>query len=197
MVKSISRHYELLLRMKSEDENLVLPMDFIPAAERYRLMPILDRWVISNASLSLEEYSMEQGLIGINLSRQSLSDELFLNFVVEQLHQTPVNPEVICFEIRETAVIANFDGAIRFIRKLKEMGCRFALNDSGSGLSSFNYLKNLPVDYLKVDGSFVKDMVDHAMVEAIHKMGKVMGLKTIAEFVENEAVFEKLCVIGG
>ncbi|KFI21694.1 EAL domain-containing protein [Nitrosococcus oceani] len=194
------RHCELLLRMKSEDESLIPPMAFIPAAERYRLMPTLDRWVISNAFLSLGKYSIAQGLIGINLSGQSISDELFLNFVIEQLHQTSVNPEVICFEITETAAIANFDGAIRFIRKLKEMGCRFALDDFGSGLSSFNYLKNLPVDYLKIDGSFVKEMVDdpvdHAMVEAIHKVGKVMGLKTIAEFVENEAVFEKLRLVG-
>lgn len=193
-------HGEVLLRMKGEDESLIPPMAFIPAAERYRLMSALDRWVISNTFIALEEHPIGQALIGINLSGQSVCDELFLKFVIEQLQRSPVNPRMICFEITETAAVANFDSAIRFIRALKEIGCRFALDDFGSGLSSFNYLKNLPVDYLKIDGSFVKDMVDdpvdYAMVEAIHKVGKVMGLKTIAEFVENEAILEKLRGIG-
>lgn len=194
------RRCEILLRMKSEDENIIPPMAFIPAAERYSLMLALDRWVVSNTLMALGERSVEQKLISINLSGQSICDELFLKFVIEQLQQTQVDPQVICFEITETAAIANFDSAIQFVRKLKKVGCRFALDDFGSGLSSFNYLKNLPVDYLKIDGGFVKGMmddpVDYAMVEAIHKVGKVMGLKTIAEFVESEAILEKLRGIG-
>jgi EAL domain-containing protein (putative c-di-GMP-specific phosphodiesterase class I) len=136
----------------------------------------------------------------INLSGQSLNDDHFLEFVVELFDETGIPPESICFEITETAAIANLARATRFINVFRDMGCSFALDDFGSGLSSFAYLKNLPVDYLKIDGSFVKDMVDdqvdRAMVSSINDIGHVLGLKTIAEFVENDDIITKLEEIG-
>jgi EAL domain-containing protein (putative c-di-GMP-specific phosphodiesterase class I) len=138
-------------------------------------------------------------LYAINLSGASVSDEQFIEFVREQLSLHQVPPQVICFEITETVAIANLRQAAQFMRSLKQVGCRFALDDFGSGMSSFAYLKNLPVDYLKIDGGFVKQIVDEptdlAMVEAINHIGHVMGLQTIAEFVENEAILEKITAI--
>ena len=132
----------------------------------------------------------------INLSGQTLCDDTFLNFVIEQFEMTKIDPQRICFEITETAAIANLSRATQLISVLKGMGCYFALDDFGSGLSSFSYLKNLPVDFVKIDGSFVKDMIDDpmdlAMVESINQIGHIMGLQTIAEFVENDATLEKL-----
>jgi EAL domain-containing protein (putative c-di-GMP-specific phosphodiesterase class I) len=138
-------------------------------------------------------------LYAINLSGTSLNDEQFIDFVREQLALHEVPPQVICFEITETVAIANLRQAAQFMRSLKQVGCRFALDDFGSGMSSFAYLKNLPVDYLKIDGGFVRQIVDEptdlAMVEAINHIGHVMGLQTIAEFVENEAILEKIAAI--
>src|SRR5690606_25762896 len=136
----------------------------------------------------------------INLSGQSLSDEAFLPYVLEQLTATGIDPRRICFEITETAVIANLPRAKRFISALRSRGCSFALDDFGSGLSSFGYLRTLPVEYLKIDGLFVKhmcsDSIDHSMVEAINRLGHVMGLRTIAEFVEDQATLEALRRLG-
>jgi diguanylate cyclase (GGDEF)-like protein/PAS domain S-box-containing protein len=197
-------HFEVLVRMLDEDGNIVLPDEFLPAAERYHLIVSLDQWVISNTFswYAGHQHTDAAGLstISINLSGASLTDAGFLDFIKKQLHAHEVPPAVICFEITETAAIANLDVATRFIHELKHMGCRFALDDFGSGLSSFSYLKNLSVDYLKIDGSFVKDMetdaIDCAMVSSIHQIGSVLGTKTIAEFVENDGILRKLAEIG-
>ena len=195
---------EVLMRMLDTEGEAIPPMSFIPAAERYNLMPTIDRWVVRTALGKLRE---AQGPAGkppfrctINLSGQSLTDEHFLDFVLNQFHECDVTGEFVCFEITETAAITNFSRARRFIDTLKRMGCQFALDDFGSGLSSFGYLKGLQVDYIKIDGSFVKDMVsdelDGAMVESINQIGHVMGLKTIAEFVESEAIIAALQRLG-
>jgi diguanylate cyclase (GGDEF)-like protein len=198
-------HCELLVRMLDEKGNLVPPMAFIPAAERYNLMPAIDRWVIRTALATLAriraDVSREQvDLCAINLSGASIGDERFLDFVREQLGRFALPHHTICFEITETAAIANLDKATHFIRELKSLGCRFSLDDFGAGMSSFAYLKHLPVDFLKIDGGFVKDMaddpIDRAMVEAINSVGHVMGKQTIAEFVDSEAVMAALRDIG-
>ncbi len=196
-------HCEILLRLRDENDQIVPPIAFIPAAERYGLMPAIDRWVIRNAlALHAERASHGAGeeIYAINLSGTSMGDVDFLPFVREQFLLSQVPPQNICFEITETAAIANLAKAGALIRTLKDLGCRIALDDFGSGMSSFSYLKHLPVDYLKIDGSFVKDMVknpiDHAMVEAINRVGQVMHIETIAEFVENEETLQKLKLMG-
>jgi diguanylate cyclase (GGDEF)-like protein/PAS domain S-box-containing protein len=198
--------YELLIRLRDEDNKLVPPGLFIPAAERYNLMPTLDRWVIRTAFqyyADLRRYEPESAVrlrYSINLSGNSLNDDNLLQFIRDQLNQFDMPTHQLCFEITETAAVFNLDNATRFIRSLKELGCRFALDDFGSGLSSFAYLKSLPVDFLKIDGSFVKDMatdrMDRAIVEAINQVGHVLGIRTIAEFVENDAIIAELQKIG-
>lgn len=195
-------HYELLLRLRGEDGRLIPPMAFIPAAERYNLMPAVDRWVIA----TFFEYAARRtnavrgDTFAINLSGTSINDPSFLSYVTQQFERTGASPHSICFEITETAAIANLTRATAFMTELKKMGCRFSLDDFGSGLSSFGYLKNLPVDYLKIDGSFVKGIltnrVDHAMVDAINRVGHIIGIQTIAEFVDNDKVLEQLRAIG-
>ena len=194
---------EILVRMVDEQGKLVLPMAFIPAAERYQMMPAIDRWVLSATLTALRERVPVLGEISIcaiNLSGQSLCDDHFLASVVDMLEASSINPAHICFEITETAAIANLARAMRFITVLKGMGCRFALDDFGSGLISFMHLKHLPVDFLKIDGSFVRDMVkdpvDAAMVEAINRIGHVMGIRTIAEAVEDQTTLEALRNLG-
>lgn len=196
-------HYEILLRMHDEEGKLVPPMAFIPAAERYGLMTQLDRWVISNtfAQHAQRHPNGSTGSIcAINLSGTSICDEHLLEFVRAQFALHAVPPASICFEVTETSAIVNLSQAASLIRELKALGCRFALDDFGSGMSSFAYLKHLPVDYLKIDGGFVKDMledpIDHAMVESINHIGHVMGIQTIAEFVENEAILAELRHLG-
>lgn len=196
---------EILVRMLDEQGNVIEPGRFIPAAERYNLMPSIDRWVIRNA---LEQIGKTQGESGdsvsliytINLSGASFADESFLDFVHEQFDLYQVKHTSVCFEVTETAVVANLDKAVDFIDALRKTGCRFALDDFGTGLSSFVYLKALPVDYLKIAGPFVarmdKDRVDCAMVDTINRVAHVMGMKTIAEFVENDAILEKLRELG-
>jgi diguanylate cyclase (GGDEF)-like protein/PAS domain S-box-containing protein len=196
-------HYEVLLRLKDEDGELVPPMAFIPAAERYGLMPQIDRWVITTAFAQYGRRHPPGSLLGtcaINLSGATICDERFHEFVTAQFDLFKIPPGGICFEITETSAITNLAHAAVLILKLKEVGCRFSLDDFGSGMSSFAYLKHLPVDYLKIDGSFVKDMIedpiDHAMVEAINHIGHVMKIETIAEFVENDAILEALRRVG-
>lgn len=198
----INDHYEILVRMLDEQGALVQPSHFLPAAERYNLMPEIDRWVIGKLFESYKTFNC--GALpckfSINLSGTSLNDDEFLGYIYEQFMQHDIPPENITFEITETAAIENLNKAIQFINELRSIGCRFSLDDFGSGVSSFAYLKTLPVDYLKIDGSFVKDMVDDstdwAMVEAITNIGHVMGLQIIAEFVESEAILKELSKIG-
>lgn len=195
------RHCEMLIRLLDDDGRLIMPMAFLPAAERYNLMPSIDRWVVDTALQMMSTKSnREHCHISINLSGHSLSDDEFLDHVIAQVSQSGIRPEQICFEITETAAIANLSRAMLFIKRLKQLGCLFSLDDFGSGLSSFTYLKNLPVDFLKIDGSFVKDMIndpiDRAMVESINQLGHVLGIKTIAEFVENEQILQQLALIG-
>ncbi|MCZ8130720.1 MAG: EAL domain-containing protein [Steroidobacteraceae bacterium] len=196
-------HYEILLRMRDEQGKTVSPDQFIAAAERYGLTPQIDRWVIENTLRWLVSDGDERerlGMCSINLSGQSLGDDKFLPFVIEQFHRSGLDARKICFEITETAAIASFSQANRFIQALKELGCRFALDDFGTGLSSFGYLKHFPVDYLKIDGSFVKgilrDPIDREMVRSINEIGHLTQKKTIAEFAENEDVIEVLRTLG-
>ncbi|MGH8611685.1 MAG: EAL domain-containing protein [Gammaproteobacteria bacterium] len=195
-------HGEVLLRLLNRDGTLVPPSTFIPAAERYNQMQAIDRWVVRSVFAALHDPDAftPSASVAINLSGQSLSDRQFLEFVEQQIEDCEVVLEQVCFEITETAAISNLSDARRFFSALKPRGCRFALDDFGSGLSSFAYLKTLPVDFLKIDGGFVKDMVrdpiDHAMVEAIHRIGHVMGLETIAESVEDESILARLRAIG-
>ena len=196
-------HAELLLRMNARTSGggVVAPGLFIPAAERYGLMPAIDRWVIRTALERLSRietpYFMQYG---INLSGTSIGDERFLDFVREEFTRTGVRPSLICFEITETAAIANLASAVRFMRELTRMGCRFALDDFGAGMSSFGYLKQLPVEYLKIDGSFVRDIshdpVSCDIVAAINDMGHAMKCKTIAEYVGSAEVLEALRGLG-
>jgi len=198
-------HHEILIRMLDANGHLIPPGAFIPAAERYDLMPTIDRWVVRQAfrhfaSHCRDTYAIQPCVFAINLSGASLGDEHLLEFIRDQLTEHTVPPEAFCFEITETAAISNFTRANRLIGELKGLGCQFALDDFGAGLSSFAYLKNLPVDYLKIDGGFVRDMVrdpmDRAIVEAINEIGHVMGIATIGEFVEDEETLDLLRAIG-
>lgn len=195
-------HYEVLLRMQDEDGREISPAAFIPAAERYNLMPTIDFWVIRTA---FEKYAQSGGAskgcnLSINLSGATLGDEKLLPYIREQLQRFNVPPTAICFEITETTAIAKLATATVLIQELKQLGCRFALDDFGSGMSSFGYLKNLPIDFIKIDGAFVRDVdsdpIDRAMVEAINNIGHVMGIKTIAEFVETQAIADVLRELG-
>ncbi|MBI5040969.1 MAG: EAL domain-containing protein [Gammaproteobacteria bacterium] len=196
------RYHEILLRMRDEVEGLIGPGVFIPAAERYHLMPAVDRWVVRQSLRTLARRTVwePRDIFSINLSGQSLGDEAFLEFVQTEIDAARIEPRHVCFEITETAAVANLRSAQHFIHTLRRLGCVFALDDFGSGLSSFAYLKRLPVDFLKIDGRFVKDMLndsmDYAMVESINQLGHVVGVQTIAEFVENDAIAESLKKLG-
>lgn len=195
--------YEILLRLQSDTGKIIAPDAFLPAAERYNIAPQIDRWVIRN-SLQWMANNIDNldhiSSLAINLSGQSLGDDSLLGFIIRSIQQGPVPANMIKFEITETAAIANLKNAQIFIRSLKNLGCRFALDDFGSGLSSFAYLKNLPVDLLKIDGMFVRniltDPIDEAMVRSINEVGHIMGMKTIAEFVETDEMMARLKSIG-
>lgn len=195
-------HYEILLRMLDENQQTIPPGAFIPSAERYQLMSKIDRWVIKNTFKWMDEYwdKNDKEIFAINLSGQTIADPLFLSDIKAWLSKSSFKPQNISFEITETAAISNLKMAQKFIDELKKIGCGFALDDFGSGLSSFAYLKNMPVDYLKIDGVFVRDIlddaIDKAMVEAIHNVGKVLNLKTIAEFVEDDDIIAVLEDLG-
>jgi diguanylate cyclase (GGDEF)-like protein len=196
-------HYELLLRMRDENGELVGPDQFIPAAERYNLMSTLDRWVIREALSKLADRDSGEEArytLAINLSGTSLSEDRFLEDVILEFEKQDLPPGAICFEITETAAISNLSRVVHFMQALKALGCKFSLDDFGSGLSSFTYLKNLPVDFLKIDGHFIRnvacDNVDESMVKAIREVGSAMGIETIAERVETKQVLDKLGTLG-
>jgi diguanylate cyclase (GGDEF)-like protein/PAS domain S-box-containing protein len=197
-------HGEVLIRMLDENNDLVGSGAFIPSAERYGLMPAIDRWVVEHTfnmlNLDPDRIKQRMSTCSINLSGHSLSDDRFMDFLLNQIEDSGIAPSLLCFEITETAVIAKLSQASKLISRLREMGCRFALDDFGVGLSSFSYLKNLSVDYLKLDGCFVqhmmKDHIDRAMVKAINQIGHTMNIKTIAEFVEDRATLLAVRDIG-
>ncbi|MBN1409637.1 MAG: EAL domain-containing protein [Spirochaetales bacterium] len=198
-------HYEILIRMLDEKGGLIAPSEFIPPAERYNIMPKIDRWVISklfssNIIPKTVNGKLDDSKYCINLSGTTLNDETFLDFVMDQMHVNNILPHSICFEITETTAITNFSRAIYFIKKLNKSGCCFSLDDFGSGWSSFSYLKLLPMDYLKIDGSFVRGIVenplDFVFVQTINHIGHVMGCQTVAEYVENTDILFKLREIG-
>ena len=205
-LKSAPRHVEVLVRMLGDAGELILPGVFIPAAERYGLISRIDRWVIAATLQRCAAHFRDHPAgpattITMNLSGLSLNDDDLVDFIRDNLKRHALHAScVVCFEITETAAIGNLGTAKKFIAQVRAMGCQFSLDDFGSGMSSFSYLKNLPIDYLKIDGSFVRDMttdpVDCALVETIHRIGKLMGVQTIAEHVGNELTLEKLTQIG-
>ncbi len=198
--RKIPNHVEILLSMISKDGKQIPPGAFIPAAERFNLMESVDIWVIQNALEYVIKYEQAKPdnpmMFSINLSGVSLSNDTVLAQIIDLIERFKLKPDTICFEITETAAIANLSNACIFIKELKHLGCQFSLDDFGSGLSSFAYLKNLPVNSIKIDGSFVKDinkdLMDFAFVKSINEIGHVMGMKTIAEFVENVSILKLL-----
>lgn len=196
-------HYEVLIRLEDQQGKIIPPGAFLPAAERYNLISKLDRWVIQKSIAWLTEQSAQSNddfIVSINISGLSFGEKGFTEYVLDLLSSHNIKNERICFEITETAAIANLSSVTEFIKQLQQQGCLFALDDFGSGMSSFAYLKNLPVDFLKIDGMFVKDIlddpIDFEMVKSINEIGHVMGKKTIAEFVENDAILARLEEIG-
>jgi len=202
--KKHAGHYEILARLADETGHIVTPAAYLPAAERYHLMPMIDRWVVRETLEQLRTLNWEGlsdfGCFNINLSGQSLYDPEFLPFVLESIRESGVPPKHLCFEITETAAVTNLATAMRLIGTLKGAGCRFALDDFGSGLSSFAYLKSMRVDYLKIDGVFIRNLPDDAsdvaMVNSINQVAHAMGIQTVAEYVENDAIRETLVKLG-
>lgn len=197
------KRFEILVRIKTYDGEHILPGAFLPAAERYNQSIKIDQWVIDASLnwLSSNEYILDSiESCAINISGHSISNEKFLNYCLEKIECSNVAAHKVCFEITETAAIANLASARKFMSELNRKGCTFALDDFGSGLSSFGYLKNLPVDYIKIDGVFVRDLltdpVDYEMVSAINRLGHTMDKKIIAEFVENKEILNMLNDIG-
>jgi len=190
-------HAELLLRMRDDEGNIISPMSFLPAAERFHMMPVVDRWVIHKAFQEMVKIRKAGNKVSIkrfniNLSGQSLSDPELLDYIRAELAMSGISANDVCFEITETAAISNLSAASTLIDELRKIGFRFALDDFGSGLSSFGYLKNLKVDYLKIDGTFIRDIAsdtaDHAMVRSINQVAHVMGIQTVAEYIENQDI---------
>jgi Amt family ammonium transporter len=196
------RFHELTVKLRGDDGELVPPSEFIPAAERYNAMSIIDRWVVEKAVALLRD-RQQRGValptLAVNVSGTSLNEQSFVDLALSVLSD-PTIAGALCFEITETAAVTNLADAILFMRELKTRGCKFALDDFGTGLSSFMYLKTLPVDYLKIDGQFIAqiatDPVDRSMVEAISKVGRALGIATVAECVETAVVLEELKRIG-
>jgi EAL domain-containing protein (putative c-di-GMP-specific phosphodiesterase class I) len=194
---------EVLVRLRNDLGEQLVPLEFLRAAERYRLIGLIDRWVVQTALTALGRGAIvidAKRSIAINISGQTLADVQFLEFVVECLDSTGANPAQVCFEIAESTVVANFEQARRFVGVLHGMGCRFALDDFGSGIGSFANLKNLAVDYLKIDGSFFKnlarDTVNQAMVSAMIRLARTLNFKVIAEQIEDASALDAARQIG-
>ncbi len=196
--------FELLIRMLGEHGEVIPPGKFLSAADRYQLMPSIDRWVVRRACRLLGKHARsvgkDIGRFAVNLSGQSLQDRSFLNFIIAQIHEAGLPPNVLCFELTETATMGNLANAQQFMRTLQDLGCQFALDDFGTGVSSLAYLKDLSVDYLKIDGSFVRDGLANArsesMIKAIAQLAKVMGMETVAEYVETDNLRVKMADLG-
>lgn len=200
---SQGHHYEILIRLADAHGELTTDAHFLGPAEQMGLAPRIDAWVVTTTLDWLArhpEHVARLYLCSINLSGSSLGQPEFHDLLRRRLQNSRVPPDKICFEITETAAIADIDRAIEFIHGIKAMGCRFALDDFGSGLSSFAYLRNLPVDFVKIDGGFVRGMADDpedfALVRSLNEIGKLLGKQTIAEFAENERVIQKLREVG-
>ena len=191
-------HYEALLRMRDEDGDLVSPATFIPAAERFGLMPHLDRWVVEHVLETLEHQPDLR--IFVNLSGRSLADEALLEFIEGRIRAMKLRPGRLGFEITETAIIQDLVLAERWLQRLRALGCRFALDDFGAGFNSLSYLRNLPIDQLKIDGSFIRtlasDPKQRALVLAMHRLAEILDMESVAEFVESEAILEVLRTMG-
>ncbi|EHQ51319.1 PAS/PAC sensor-containing diguanylate cyclase/phosphodiesterase [Ectothiorhodospira sp. PHS-1] len=201
--KDHGTHFEVLMRLREDQDRLISPGNFLPAAERYNLATAIDRYVIRQCLAWLADQRPLLDLLdacAINLSGHSVGDAAFLDFVLEALEHTNIPPEKLCFEVTETVAIANLDNANDLFLRLSRLGCRFSLDDFGSGMSSFGYLRTLPVQYLKIDGIFVRDVVqdatDRALVSSINDIAHLMGKQTIAEYVESEAILKILRDIG-
>jgi EAL domain-containing protein (putative c-di-GMP-specific phosphodiesterase class I) len=198
------RHFELLLRMRDEQGQLVQPSEFIPAAERFNLMPAIDRWVVRQACTRLAhrrgDATREPYVLAINVSGITLNDEQFLGYVLAEIAGADLAPGALCFEFTEAAAMGSLAATAHFVRELRAHGCRFSLDDFGSGLSSFIFLKNLPVDFLKLDGQFMhnvtRDHIDRSMVEAVAQIGESMNIRTIAERVDSAEVLARLADSG-
>ncbi len=196
--------FELLIRMLGERGEVIPPGKFLSAAERYQLMPTVDRWVVSRACELLSAHAAAVGediaRFAINLSGQSLQDETFLPFVADTIKNSGLSPNVLCFELTETATVGNLERAQSFLRALQDLGCQFALDDFGTGVSSLAYLKDLSVNYLKIDGSFVRDSITNtrseSMIKAIAQLAKVMCIETVAEYVETDALRARMADLG-
>lgn len=199
--KQVPLHIEVLVRMRDRDGKLVLPQEFLPAAERYKLIGAVDRWVIQSTFATLAQWGEEMlDTCSINISGASLVDDRFAQFILNESGRHKISHEKICFEITETAIVTDFNKARSFIDLLQGEGFRFAIDDFGAGMASFAYIRNFPVDYIKIDGSFIKNMAseitDCALVDGIHHIAGVLGLRTVAEFVENDAIRALLAEIG-
>ena len=197
-------HFEILIRLRDHDGEILAPIVFLPSAERYQMMPMVDRWVIHHSLKTLgacwKSIAADNPVFCINLSGQSFANPGFQAFIMDEIRESGVPPKNICFEVTETVAISHIDDAVRFMTALKKFGCSFSLDDFGAGLSSFGYLKVLPVDYLKIDGSFIRevsaDEISRSMVGAICQIGKTMGLMVVGEFVEDEKTEDILRTIG-
>lgn len=201
--KSKKTHFEILIRYVDENNQIISPISFIPIAEKYDLMPTIDRWVIEHTFSFLQKQSddlLKSLCFAINLSGASLNDPDFLKFIQSQMEHHDITPSNICFEITETVAISNITSTTEFVSTLRRIGCQFALDDFGIGLSSFGYLKSLPIDVLKIDGMFIRDLeidpLDLAIVDGINHMGHVMKKETIAEFVETNKLLEIITELG-
>jgi Amt family ammonium transporter len=192
--------YEILVRMLGDDDEPMPPSKFMSSAERYQMMSAIDRWVVKNTldQLSAADNMLEVNLarFSINVSAQSLADEDFLEFIETQIGESGISPDALCFEITETMVVRNLERAQRFIRRLRKLGCRLALDDFGTGYCSFAYLKDLPVHYVKIDGVFVRDVLENpvsaAIISSMTEIAKVMNALTVAEHVENDLIIQSM-----